>query len=365
MDYFDTGYCVRERSWHGKEDLYPDWPADWSEARKWAGVEWEPEARPIWIEQPVPVGGEEYPAFVAAHPDAHVIEVGQLAVPPWGENPGQEERPARFVTPALSHKAIVRSDTGFHLGTVGADWTPITHALMGEMVEALLEQPNVKIDTMLSMREGRQVAATILLDEPYTLPGDDSISLPYLAMLNAHDGSSACKALATQVRVVCANTYQAASLEGERLGTQFVFRHTSGVLDRIEEAKQAIAGARDDAAAWIALAEELAVLPAPEEVVTRFLSEFIPEPPAGVVSDRVRANIAEARSTWRMNYEGSVTCAANHGSALGLVHASGEYLDHLRGYRGRDTLVGRQLLRPEPLKAKAVRIAREVCGASL
>lgn len=362
-DYFDTGFCVRERSWHGKEDLYPDWPDSWDQARKWAGIEWEPETRRMWVEHAVPVGDQSYPDFIRAHPDARVIETGSPGVGPSGEDPGEPARPARFLEPVLSHKAIVRSDTGFHLGTVGADWTPITHTVMGEMVEALLDQPNVKIDTMLSMREGRQVAATILLDEPYTLPGDDSISLPYLALLNAHDGSGACKATRTQVRVVCANTYDLASLEGDRLGAQFIFRHTAGVLERIEEAKAAIAGVRDDAARWQALAEELQALPAPEEVTTRFLSEFIPEPPADVVSDRVRANIAEARSTWRTLYEASPTCAANFGTGLGLVHASVEYLDHLRGYRNRDTLVGRQLLRPEPLKGKAVRVVREVCGA--
>ena len=162
---------------------------------------------------------------------------------------------------------------------------------------------------------------------------------------------------------MCANTYAAASMQGDRLGTQFVFRHTSKVLDRIEEAKAAISGAKQDAVDWQELAAELAVLPAPSGTVTRFLSEFIPEPPAGVVSDRVRENIADARRQWSLNYEGSVTNAAHHGTALGMVDASVEYLDHLRAYRSKDTLLGRQLLRPEPLKRKAVVIAKAVCNA--
>lgn len=323
--YFDSGLCVRQPSWHGQETLLSDYPESWDVAREVAGLTWEPEERRL--------------AFAVQ---------GEYGITRW--------------EPSGSHKAIVRSDTGAQLGTVGADWTPITHTTMGEMVEAILDQPHTNIETMVCLKGGKQVAATILLDEPYTLPGDDSPTLPYLVVLNAHDGSSACKAIATQVRVVCANTYQAAAMEGDRLGRQFTFRHTARVMDRIEDAKQALRGVRDDAAEWRTLAAELAVLPAPEEATDRFLSEFIPMPAANVVSERVMGNIETARQTFSMMYEASTTCAANHGTALGLVHAAVEYLDHARNYRTRDTLIGRQLLRPEPLKAKAVRIAREVCS---
>lgn len=323
--YFESGFCVRQPSWHGQETLLADYPENWGAARAIAGLTWEPEERSLAI---------------AAHTDGQGIVRWE---------------------PVTTHKAIVRSDSGAHLGTVGADWTPITHAVMGEMVEALLDLPNVQIETMVCLKGGKQVAATILLDEPYTLPGDDTLSLPFLVVLNAHDGSSACKAMATQVRVVCANTYQAASLDGDRTGRQFTFRHTARVMDRIAEAKEAIAGARSDAAEWVALAESLAALPAPADKAEQFLSEFIPRPPANIVSERVHTNIDAARSTFRLMYDASPTCAANHGTALGLVHAAVEYLDHARTYRTVDTLIGRQILRPEPLKAKAVRIAQRVC----
>ena len=49
------------------------------------------------------------------------------------------------------------------------------------------------------------------------------------------------------------------------------------------------------------------------------------------------------------------------GSALALVNTAVEYLDHARGYRNSDTYLGRTILKPEPLKAKAVKIAEAVC----
>jgi hypothetical protein len=36
-------------------------------------------------------------------------------------------------------------------------------------------------------------------------------------------------------------------------------------------------------------------------------------------------------------------------------------LDHVRGFRNSDTYMGRQILSAEPLKAKAVRLVRELC----
>lgn len=322
--FYDYGFCVRTPSWHGQEDLLDEYPENWDHARQLAGIEWEPEVAPI--------------AYQTRNEQGKIV---------WQEMEG--------------HRATVRSDTKKPLGVVGPAWELITHTQMGEFVEALLDQPGVRIDTMLSMKDDRWVAATILLDEPYKVAGDDSETLPYLAVLMSHDGTAANKVVATQTRVVCANTYQAASLAGDRAGRQFVFRHTSGVHDRLEEAREALAGVRDDAQQWRDMAEKLVAMPAPADVVDRFLSEFIPSPPEGVVSAKVMENILVARSTFRDLYEASPTQAAHHGTALGLVNASVEYLDHLRGYNNRDTYMGRQLLRAEPLKAKAVTLARELC----
>jgi len=99
-----------------------------------------------------------------------------------------------------------------------------------------------------------------------------------------------------------------------------------------------------------------------EMVLNHFLADFIPEPPAEVVSPRVRNNIDVARRAFKLIYLDSPTCDAHRGTALGLLDASVEYLDHVRGYRNRDTYMGRTLLRPEPLKAKAVSLIREHCA---
>jgi len=111
------------------------------------------------------------------------------------------------------------------------------------------------------------------------------------------------------------------------------------------------------------MAEELGLLVADERAFNHFVSEFIPEPEADIVSPRVRDNIDHARSIFKSMYLDSPTTDGHRGSALGLVDTAVEYLDHVRTFRSRDTYLGRTLLRPEPLKAKAVTLARTVCGA--
>lgn len=324
-DYFESGFCVRERSWHGKELLLAEAPKDWDEARMAAGLLWEPRLTPLYRKTD----------------EGEYVE-------------------------AEGAKLVERDDTGKALGVVSSQFELISHAEMGTILETILAEPNVSFDTAGSVREGRMVYATVLLDEPYQIKGDvdgfgDAVlTLPYFALLNSHDGSGACKGLYTQVRVVCANTVQAADMDGDRHGAQFVLRHTTGVKSRIEEARDVIAGARVEALRWKGIAEALSLVKVTPEQEIQFLSEFIPEPPAGITSDRVRENVARDRGRFLHTLRDSATNSAQAGTALGLVNASVEYLDHVRGFQNRQTYMGRQILHAEPLKAKALKLVREL-----
>lgn len=260
------------------------------------------------------------------------------------------------------HRIVQRNDTQAVLGPVTDSFGLIYHSTMGEMVEAICGL-GAKFETAGSVKGGAQVWALVYLDEPFTVPGDDSETLPFVALLNAHDGSGACKAVRTSIRVVCWNTMNAASMQGDRTGLQYSFRHTANVLDRIEEAKNALDGLRDESKAWVELATDLFQLTADDLALNHFVTEFIPSPAehGEQITDRVRENIDTARLTFKSLYLDSITCDAHRGTALGLVDASVEYLDHIRGYRNRDSYLNRTVLRPEPAKAKAVALARNVC----
>jgi phage/plasmid-like protein (TIGR03299 family) len=202
-----------------------------------------------------------------------------------------------------------------------------------------------------------------LLDEPVELPGDDSPTLPYLAITNRHDGTAACALRATAVRIVCANTFRAAELEGERTGATFSFIHRSSWRARIEEARKAVTGARAEMHRYTELAHELLAIPVMPKQRELFITEFIPMPPQGLVTDRVARNVEEARQALRMILESKTTEQVAH-TAYGLVQAAGEYLDHVRSARSWETRLNRTLIRPEPLKHRALSLIRDVVAAA-
>ena len=264
--------------------------------------------------------------------------------------------------PVDGWKCIARSDNGAVLSINRDSYTVIGHGEMGEIVEAVLAQPNVKWETAGVLDGGRSVWCLAVLDEPVMLPGDASPTLPYLAITNRHDGTAACALRATAVRIVCANTFRAAELEGERTGATFSFIHKSSWRNRIEEARQAVTGARREIRRYQELAHELLAIRVTPRQRELFITEFIPAPPQGLVTDRVARNVDEARAALRLVFQ-SQTTEQVAGTAYGLMQAAGEYLDHVRHARSWETRLNRTLIRPEPLKHRALSLIREVTTA--
>jgi len=362
--YFDSGFSVRKPVWHNQATILDDYPTDWDDARKKAGLEWEPELCDVYGYEPLDgvqaIVDEQMTLITAKSIATHAVR--EWIEREYGDDSMIVPEPMGVMVRQRNVKRVRRSDTHGTLGHVTEKFSLVLHKTMGEILETILGLTNVKFETAGSCKGGAQVWALAYLDEPTRVAGDDTETFPFIVLLNNHDGSGACKLVMTSVRVVCWNTYNAASMEGERTGRQFTFSHVGDVNARIEEAVKALAGVRDEANEWHTLADELFGMRCDDAAFLTFTQDFIPEPVGEIISDRVRANVDRARGVFKHLYMDSVTCAAHKGTALGLVDASVEYLDHVRGYRNRDTLLGRTLLRPEPLKAKAVLLAREHCN---
>jgi len=187
------------------------------------------------------------------------------------------------------------------------------------------------------------------------------VTLPYMAMTNRHGQPGACTLRATAVRIVCANTFRAAELEGERTGTTFSFAHTRNWRTRLDQARRAVTGVRDEMREYAQLARNLLEIPITPRQRELFVTEFIPMPPDGLVTDRVVRNVEQARTALRAILA-SDTTAAVADTGYGLLQAAGEYLDHVRRARSWETKLGRTLIRPEPLKAKALTLVRELAS---
>lgn len=318
--YFEAGFSVRKPAWHGLGTVADHYPADWTEAREWAGLSWEPK--------------------IITLPKSLLVDGIDLDL--------------------SGFQVVVRDDTNATLGVTSDEFEPVKNARMGDIVEAVLGA-GFKFETAGSLRGGRAVWALAYLDEPFTVAGDNSETFPYLAILNAHDGSGACKAIFTDVRVVCWNTYSAALARGTAAST-FTFRHTAGVNDRITEAKAALAGARREASAWQDAASDLFNLKLvnEEEALDHFLGEWEPTayktPKKGQteISDRSREYTDRGRRVFRSLYFDSPTNEAHRGTALGLVDTATEFVDHVQG---REAGRFSRFLTGDPRKAQAVKLA--------
>lgn len=313
---------------------------------------------------------EDYPdretAMQLAGHDFDIVVLSGLTAPvPAEVNPGG----VGFDKQLPGWTAHLRSDTLELLHVHGDTYETIPNSLAYDIAEILFDQ-GFQYDTGVTLDGGRTCAITLLLDEPIQIEGDESIVLPYGCLSWAHDGTASLKVRSGTIRQVCANTVNASEAEGKRLGTDFTFRHTKNVKDRIEDAKEAIKGVRAGIDVYRKIAEELAgykVTPLQRDL---FVSEIVGDKngqvsnaPVSKVSQRVKDNVERERHKVNQLFMGQTIPEAHQLTGYGLWLAGGEYFDHLRGYRSDTSYVKRTLLSDNSAKAQLTKTVRELVAA--
>jgi phage/plasmid-like protein (TIGR03299 family) len=324
--YFESGFFVREPAWHGLGVVLPDYPDSVEEAMEAAGHLWEVHLKPVFT---------------------------------------LETEPYRPVEIA-DYRAVVRSDTGKVLSVQPETYGTIQNRELWELVEATLGEigpERIQVESAGVLRDGAEVWVLARLRDAVRVPGDPSETYTYGAFTTTHDGSGALRVYPTQIRIVCWNTYSTARAAAERDLGHIVIRHTKNARERVAAARQILAGMRDDQAAYLELMEELVGIDVSDCQLARFVVDFIPSPPETLISDRVAANVEEARAAILAILDGP-TCAGIRNTAYGMLNAATEYLDHVRRARSSETRFRRSLLREEPLKKKALSLIQEIVRAN-
>lgn len=330
-------------------------PESMDELRKWAGVEWEPVEMPLYVPT----------ALVVTLPDQD-SEVDRELAELLGESPAPVKLATeqQTYTELESWKAVVRSDNGRPLMAArdsralieNKDLCELCEATMGEIADG-----GVVVEGMMSLRGGGQVVIVTRMTDAFRIPGDTSENHSYATFGLGHDGSAGLSAFPTNIRVVCNNTWTAATAGAEEeFGKGIVIRHTKSAKDRIEQAKKVLSGMTDARAKYLELMGELTGICFEDGLLKRFVEEFHPSPPSEVViSDRVANNLAEARDAVWAILNGP-HCAGVRNTAYGCLMAATEYLDHVRRSKSAQTKFRRTMLRQEPLKERALVIIREL-----
>lgn len=130
--------------------------------------------------------------------------------------------------------ATIRSTDKRPLGVVGASYKPVQNVDALNFMDAITETGDAKYETAGSLQLGRII--WVMAKVP-TSNGVDPVE-NYLLATTSHDGTSPVMVTATNVRVVCNNTLNAA-LKGAK--NKFRIRHTTNVDDKIAEARKTLA----------------------------------------------------------------------------------------------------------------------------
>lgn len=319
--YFDQGFFVREPAWHGEGIVLADYPGR-EEAMRLAGHDF------TVIERPVEVVGLT--------------------------------RNAR----ADGFKALIKGGTTKVLNITSSTYEVIQNTTAYDVAEMLFDA-GFKYETGITVCDGTGCALTLKLDEPITLPGDDSVTLPFGCLSWWHDGSGSLRVRSGAIRQVCANTVSASEAEGKRHGTDFTFRHTKNVKARIDEAREVVKGARAGFSVYVEAMHELAAINVTPAQRDLFVSTIIGEKATegAAQSKRVKTNIENERTKVLSLFMGPTIPEAHALTGYGLFLAGGEYFDHLRAYRSRDSYVKRTLLTDNPAKAALSRTIKELVAA--
>jgi phage/plasmid-like protein (TIGR03299 family) len=329
----DGMFTVRLAAWHGLGTVFEDYPK-------------REEAQAIAH----PWDVVEEPLFRKIKADSNGIET---VVDGDGVDYDRLEQVKGF-------KANVRSDNDMTLGVVTEKFTNVTNHELWDVAESLERSgADVMFETGGSLKGGRNVWVLLRLQEPLVVKGDPrGETIPYYALQNSFDGSGAFRGQATMTRIVCANTARVADMDAKARGTEFTFRHSTNVGERVEEARIALAQWRESLTAWQAQAEALVERKLPEMSASAFLDRFIPVPPANLVTERVMQNVIKDRSKWLEAYNG-VTGEGLRDTAYGLVQASVEFLEWGRKAFTAESRFQRSFLSKNDLVTHAVNLAME------
>ena len=318
--FFDHGMFAHTPAWHRKGNVLNYWPGTWADAADAAGLNWDIETAPVWSR--------------TAHHD--------ISSEQWTQIPGFYQ--------------VRRNDTGEVLTVSKESRIAISNAEFGQIIEYIMGSDlgrKLKYETLISIKGGRIVAVTMHLDQPYEIPGDPSPFVTYIAGWTCHDVGG-MKFGNTQVRVVCANTQQAADADMDRRGVAWTIRHTSNWSERVNEARDAIQAALRTNEDWMLMAKDLAHTSISDSEVETFLDKWIP-----ISTDMSTLQLMRRQSdreTFRTIYRESSTTEGIRGTKWGVLQTAIEICDHYTASRSEDTEIKRVLLDGDGRKNKAMAI---------
>ena len=219
-------FSVRETPWHREGTILREAPS-LAEALELGGLDFTVEKRPTRVVLP-------YERALPLHDDDIVTagDAGQLLVARTSES--------AFTT--------WRTDRELELGAVGPQYSPIQNRTVFQVMEPLLDQGVLQLETGGSLRDGADVWLLGKFDLQRFGPvvrevfADEVV--PFALFTNNHNGRRGATVAETPIRVVCANTLGFAEHQMDQGKSRSVNVRHSGDADikMVEAAEQLFGG---------------------------------------------------------------------------------------------------------------------------
>jgi len=187
-------FSVKEKAWHGLGQIISDYPTS-AEAIKFAGLDYTVEKWPLY-------------AY-----DIKNLTTDEPHVP--------------------NHFATVRTDTQQVLGVVGNDYEIVQNVDAFTFFDAIVGgKDGILYETAGALSNGSKIFITAKLPDYIRVGRNDCVE-KYLFLTTSHDGLGSIQIAFTPIRIVCANTLNAAL----RNHTNCIkIRHTASATDKLKEA---------------------------------------------------------------------------------------------------------------------------------
>jgi phage/plasmid-like protein (TIGR03299 family) len=188
-------FSVKEKAWHGLGQIIDQYPTS-TEAIVHAGLD-------------------------------YTVEKTKLSTSASG---GSENS----LIPVPGYYATMRMDTKTVLGVVGKDYQIVQNRDAFTFFDSIVGCEGILYETAGALGQGEKIFITAKLPE-YIRVGQDDLIEKYLFLTTSHDGSGSITAAFTPVRIVCANTLNAAM---RNMTNVIKIRHTSNATERLKLAHQ-------------------------------------------------------------------------------------------------------------------------------
>lgn len=262
------------------------------EARALAGLAWEPEHRPLYVDLPDAMGG--------------------LAL-------------------VEKERAVVRSDNGEMFGVVGREHKLLSNADFFDFADVLLGQADTTwADAQPfggALGSGKQPFLAFRLGEGVQVAGVDAVDNCVL-LSNGHVGNTAFTVTVLPIRLKCSNVVTAALRGGRKGRNLFTYsvQHSGDLATKVAQAREALDMTSAYMREFASIADRLADIDFSVSDFGDFVNELIPV--AEGAGERAVKTAETQRAAFRLNWNTETLSDELRNTAWGALNVVTEVIDH-------------------------------------